>query len=101
MGEWTENPSAESIKKRVEDLTGIVGWVAEIWHSKNWVRRLLLLDVLLLTACATVRLSARDEAEINRRERLTYRVQSALRFLSARCETFDNQQGKDVKAKQH
>ena len=42
-----ENPSAESIKKRVEDLTGIVDWVAEIWHSKNWVRRLLLLDVLL------------------------------------------------------
>jgi hypothetical protein len=45
-----ENPSAESIKKRVEDLSGIVDWVAEIWHSKNWVRRLLLLDVLLLTA---------------------------------------------------
>src|SRR4030095_1584445 len=45
-----EKPSAESIKKRVEDLTGIVDWVAEIWHGKNWVRRLLLLDVLLLTA---------------------------------------------------
>ncbi|SRR6266498_220802 len=50
MGEGMENPSAESIKKRVEDLTGIVDWVAEIWHSKNWVRRLLLLDVLLFSA---------------------------------------------------
>ncbi len=50
MGEGIENPSAESIKKRVEDLTGIVDWVAEIWHGKNWVRRLLLLDVLLFTA---------------------------------------------------
>jgi hypothetical protein len=45
-----ENPSAESIKKRVEDLTGIVNWVAEIWHSKNWVRRILLPDILLFTA---------------------------------------------------
>jgi hypothetical protein len=42
--------ACESIKKRVEDLTGIVGWVAEIWRGKNWVRRLLPLDVLLLTA---------------------------------------------------
>src|SRR5262245_53017828 len=50
MGEGIENPSAESIKKRVEDLTGIVDWAAEIWHGKNWVKRLLLLDVLLLTA---------------------------------------------------
>jgi conflict system STAND superfamily ATPase len=45
-----ENPSAESIKKRAEYLIGIVDWVAETWHSKNWVRRLLLLDALLLTA---------------------------------------------------
>src|SRR5262245_52618010 len=50
MGEGTENPSAESIRKRVEELTGIVDWIAEIWHGKNWVRRLLLLGVLLLTA---------------------------------------------------
>jgi len=49
-GEGMENPSAGSIKKRFEDLSGIVDWVAETWHSKNWVRRLLLLDVLLLTA---------------------------------------------------
>jgi hypothetical protein len=27
-----------------------VDWVAEIWHGKNWVRRLLLLDVLLFIA---------------------------------------------------
>ena len=50
MDEGTEKPSAESIKKRVEDLAGIVDWVAEIWHGKNWVRRLLLLDVLLFIA---------------------------------------------------
>jgi tetratricopeptide (TPR) repeat protein len=49
MGEGIENPSAESIKKKVEDLFGIVDWAADIWRSKNWVRRLLLLDVLLLT----------------------------------------------------
>jgi len=43
----------------------------------------------------------KDEAEINQRERLTFRVQSAPQSLSARCETFDNQRGKDVRAKQH
>src|SRR5215475_11055770 len=48
--EGIENPSAESIKKRVDVLTEIVDLVAEIWHSKNWVRRLLLLDVLLFVA---------------------------------------------------
>jgi hypothetical protein len=40
-------------------------------------------------------LSARDGEEIN------HRVQSAPRPLPARCETFGNQQRKDVKAKQH
>ncbi len=53
------------------------------------------LSSIALSSCATDRLSARDGAEIN------HRVQSAPRSLSARCETFDNQQGKDVKAKQH
>src|SRR5262245_13149575 len=54
-----------------------------------------LLSSSALPSCATDRLSARDGAEIN------HRVQSAPRSLSVRCETFDNQQGKDVKAKQH
>src|SRR5215831_14005054 len=49
-GEGMENPSAESINKRVDELTGVVYKIIEIWRSKNWVRRLLLLDVLLLTA---------------------------------------------------
>src|SRR5882724_4217110 len=44
------NLPAESIKRRVEDLIGIVDWVAEIWHSKNWVRKLVLVDVLLFIA---------------------------------------------------
>jgi hypothetical protein len=54
-----------------------------------------LLSSSALSSCATDRLSARDGAEINRR------VQSAPRSLYARRETFDSQQGKDVKAKQH
>src|SRR5262249_41228530 len=45
-----ENLSAESIKKWVQDLTGIVDWAAEIWHSKNWVRKLVLVDVLVFLA---------------------------------------------------
>src|SRR5882724_5765183 len=44
------NLPAESIKRRVEDLIGIVDWVAGIWHSKNWVRKLVLVDVLLFIA---------------------------------------------------
>jgi hypothetical protein len=54
-----------------------------------------LLSSRALSSYATDRLSARDGAKIN------HRVQLAPRSLSARRETFDNQQGKDVKAKQH
>src|SRR5262249_46656558 len=70
-------------------------------HCPAIAQALGLLSSSALPSCATDRLSARDRAEINQGERLTYRVQSAPRSLSARCETFDNQQGKDVKAKQH
>jgi len=54
-----------------------------------------------LSSCATDRLSARNLVEINQWKSLTYRIQSAPRSQSARRATFDNQQGKDVKAKQH
>src|SRR5262249_38620508 len=70
-------------------------------HCPAIAQALGLLSSSALPSCATDRLSARDRAEINQGESLTRRVQSAPRSLSARCETFDNQQGKDVKAKQH
>ena len=70
-------------------------------HCPAIAQALGLLSSSALPSCATDRLSARDRAEINQGESLTRRVQSAPRSLSARCKTFDNQQGKDVKAKQH
>src|SRR5262245_60018057 len=70
-------------------------------HCPAIAQALGLLSSSALPSCATDRLSARDRAEINQGESLTLRVQSAPRSLSARCKTFDNQQGKDVKAKQH
>ena len=45
-----DKPSTDAIKKQVEELSGLVDLVAEIWHGKNWVRRLLLLDILLFLA---------------------------------------------------
>src|SRR5262245_37241295 len=70
-------------------------------HCPAIAQALGLLSSSALPSCATDRLSARDRAEINQGESLTRRVQSAPRSLSARCKAFDNQQGKDVKAKQH
>src|SRR5262245_35647156 len=88
-------------------------WGRPILFLKDWVPRASLfqetlqalsrhragakgaLSSIALSSCATDRLSTRDGVEIN------HRVQSAPRSLSARCETFDNQQGKDIKAKQH
>src|SRR5262245_36121224 len=64
-------------------------------HCPAIAQALGLLSSSALSSCATDQLSARDGEEIN------HRVQSAPRSLSARCETFDNQQGKDIKAKQH
>ena len=64
-------------------------------HCPAIAQALGLLSSRALPSCATDRLSARDGEEIN------HRVQAAPRPLSARCETFDNQQRKDVKAKQH
>jgi tetratricopeptide (TPR) repeat protein len=45
-----EIPQIESIKKRFDDLTELIEWVADIWRSKNWVRRLVLLDILIFIA---------------------------------------------------
>jgi hypothetical protein len=38
-GEGMENLSAEPINKRVDNLTGVVYKIAEIWRSKNWGRK--------------------------------------------------------------
>jgi hypothetical protein len=38
-GEGMENISAEPINKRVDNLTGVVYKIAEIWRSKNWGRK--------------------------------------------------------------
>src|SRR4029453_15291060 len=64
-------------------------------HCPAIAQALGLLSSRALPSCATDRLSARDGEEIN------HRAQTAPRLLSAQCETFDNQQRKDVKAKQH
>jgi hypothetical protein len=38
----------ESIKERTEKAVSFVEWLAEVLRGKNWVTKLLLLDVLLL-----------------------------------------------------
>ena len=43
-------PSTETIKKQFDSLNGIVEWAVEIWYSRNWVKRLILLDVILFLA---------------------------------------------------
>ena len=43
-------PSTETVKKQFDNLTGIVEWATEIWYSRNWVKRLILIDIVLFLA---------------------------------------------------
>ncbi|MCI0693811.1 hypothetical protein L0337_17615 [candidate division KSB1 bacterium] len=40
-------PSLDSIKDATEKASASVEWLAEIWHGKNWVKKLLLIDALI------------------------------------------------------
>jgi hypothetical protein len=37
-------PSLDNIKNATEKATTFVEWLVEIWHGKNWVKKLLLID---------------------------------------------------------
>jgi len=41
------SPSLDSIKDSAEKANSFVEWLAEIWHGKNWVKKLLLLDAII------------------------------------------------------
>lgn len=43
-------PSLDSIKESTDKAVSFVEWLAEVWRSKNWVRKLVLLDVVLFVA---------------------------------------------------
>ncbi len=40
-------PSFEQIKKRTEEAVSFIEWLADVLRGKNWVKKLLLIDVLL------------------------------------------------------
>jgi hypothetical protein len=41
------DPSVKSIKESTEKAESLIYWIAEIFRGKNWVKKLLLLDVLI------------------------------------------------------
>lgn len=44
-----EAPVVDSLRNRFEVLNNLVNWIADVWRSKNLVRRLLLCDVIIFT----------------------------------------------------
>lgn len=43
-------PFLDTIKESTDKAVRFVEWIGEVWRSKNWVRKLLLLDVVLFLA---------------------------------------------------
>ncbi len=40
-------PSFDDIKSSTEKAVGFIEWIAEVLRSKNWVTKLLLLNVII------------------------------------------------------
>src|ERR671925_575659 len=49
-------PSPESLQKQTETAVSLVEWLAAVLRGRNWVKKLVLIDVLLL--CALLSLPA-------------------------------------------